>query len=253
MTREYALMMLIGETSPFDGYVYTWTPWSKDLEDMLIHNEWTNDAESVELALFALPEGYELDEDVSGALRIYDQNGYQAEIITDRKRRIYATDYPNKNKYFNKIETIWSREDGKKVYNNRIGRYAGRLDDATINKIYGTIAYDLGEKAACMMMTNKKLLTAYYLENVQLIAAKVPAVIQDAVLVHMYGDSYGNGDCILPAHKAKDFESDADVEEALRNESPINRYWEDDAGIMWECCEEDDENLLIDPVDGEED
>lgn len=252
MARNYVIMMLIGNLTDFDGYAYTWQPWGADLERWLIDGASAKDAESVEMALFALPEGYTTGRSADGSVKIYDADDYQAEIYTDKERRIYAPDYP-KNHYFSKIETIWKREDGKKVYNNRIGRYAGRLDDATINMIYGAIAYDLGEKAACQMMTSKKLLTAYYLEKVQVIPVDMAAGgLQDGVLVHLYGDSYGNGDCILPGYKVEDLASDADVEDAIRHGHPIARFWEDDAGIMWECCEEEDDDLLIDPTDGEE-
>ena len=254
--RNYALMMLIGDSSAFDGYGYTWRPWEKDLEDMLIHNEFMNDVESVELALFALPEGYTMEEDERGALIIYDPSGYQANIVTSKQNTIYATDYLNNNKYFNKIVTIWKRENGKKVYNDKITMIHGRLSDAVINQIYGAIAYDLGDEAASKMMESDKRIKAYYLENVKLIAADDAAagIIQDAVLVHLYGDCFGNGDCILADCTKDDFETDNDVTYALQNYCPINNWWEDGAGIMHEEIPEEmtDEELEIRPDDDEE-
>lgn len=255
--RNYALMMLIGETSPFDGYVYTWRPWAKDLEDWLIHNEFATDAESVELALFALPEGYTLDEDPSGALVIYDQNGYQANVVTSKSNAIFATEYPHNNKYFNKIVTIWKRENGKKVYNEKITKIHGRLSDAVINQIYGAIAYDLGDDAASKMLESDKRIKAYYMENVKLIAADDAAAgcIQDAVLVHRFGDCFGNGDCILAGCTKDDFETDNEITNALKNCHPIFNWWEDGAGIMHEEIPEEmtDEELEIRPDDDEED
>ena len=254
--RNYALMMLIGDVDAFEGYVYTWTPWTKDLEDWLIHNEFATDAESVELALFAMPEGYTLDEDVSGALIIYDPSGYQANVVTSKNGAIYATEYPNSHKYFNKIVTIWKREDGKKVYNEKITKIHGRLSDAAISQIHVAIAYDLGDDAANAMLESDKRIKAYYLENVKLIAADDAAagIIQDAVLVHRFGDCFGIRDCILAGCTKDDFETDNEVTNALKNCRPINNWWEDGAGIMHEEIPEEmtDEELEIRPDDDEE-
>lgn len=100
------------------------------------------------------------------------------------------------------------------------------------------------------------MINAYYLENVKLIAADDAACrrIQDAVMVHLYGDNFGDGDCILADCTTDDFENDDDVKDALLNGCPINCWWEDAAGVMHEELpgEISDEELEIRPDDDEE-
>ena len=100
------------------------------------------------------------------------------------------------------------------------------------------------------------MIKAYYLENVKLIAADDAAagIIQDAVLVHLYGDAFGGGDCILAGCTKDDFETDDEVTNALKNYSPINCWWEDAAGVMHEEIpgELTDDELEIRPDDDEE-
>ncbi len=100
------------------------------------------------------------------------------------------------------------------------------------------------------------MINKYYLENVKLIAADEAATrrIQDAVMVHLYGDAFGGGDCILPGCTKDDLKNDDEVTAALKNCRPIFNWWEDDAGVMHEEIpgELTDEELEIRPDDDEE-
>lgn len=159
MAKAYALMMLISNETIFEGCSYTWRPWSADLERWLRAPHNARHAEALELTLFAMPEGYSVGKSDDGSVTIYGANGYEADIVTTKKRNIlYAREYSPSDppyltrRYFNEIVRIWEREDEKKVYHEDLAKIAGMLDDKTINQIYGAIAYDLGEDEADEML-----------------------------------------------------------------------------------------------------